>query len=109
MVYIHDTYFLMYECFRILYLRITVTHSVFCILYYLCITFYVLFIVCVTLPPNIGPIAVGNKYIYIAPRTPRNLSRAVTMFTRNQEAHGSNLGPNIHDLHRVVRCFSSVT
>jgi hypothetical protein len=34
----------------------------FCILYYLCITVYVLLIVYVTLPPGIGPIAVGNKY-----------------------------------------------
>jgi hypothetical protein len=27
--------------------------------------FSVLLIICVTLPPGIGPIAVGNKYIYI--------------------------------------------
>jgi hypothetical protein len=40
-------------------------HSVFCILYYLCITVYVLFLVYVTLPPGIGTIAVGNIYIYI--------------------------------------------
>jgi hypothetical protein len=34
--------------------------------YYLCITIYVLLIVYITLPPGIGPIAVGNKYyIYI--------------------------------------------
>jgi hypothetical protein len=36
----------------------------FCILYYLCITVYVLLIVYVTLPPGIGSIAVGNKYIF---------------------------------------------
>jgi hypothetical protein len=34
----------------------------FCILCYLCITIYVLFIFYVTLPPGIGPIAVDNKY-----------------------------------------------
>jgi hypothetical protein len=28
----------------------------------LCITIYILFIFYVTLPPGIGPIAVGNKY-----------------------------------------------
>jgi hypothetical protein len=44
------------------------SHSVYsvlllCTLYYLRITVYVLFIVYVTLPPGIGPIAVGNKYI----------------------------------------------
>jgi hypothetical protein len=36
--------------------------NTFCILYYLRITVYVFFIVYVTLPPGIGPIAVGNKY-----------------------------------------------
>jgi hypothetical protein len=45
------------------FLRIKV--FAFCILYYLCVAVYVLFIVCVTLPPGICPIAVGNKYIYI--------------------------------------------
>jgi hypothetical protein len=35
-----------------------ILYSVFYILYYLCITVYILFIV--TLPPGISPIAVGN-------------------------------------------------
>jgi hypothetical protein len=34
------------------------------ILYYLCNTIHILFIVYVTLPPGIGSIAVGNKYKY---------------------------------------------
>jgi hypothetical protein len=56
---------------------LTVNHSVlslliilyfycysFCILYYLYITVYVFFIVYVTPPPGMGPIAVGNIYVY---------------------------------------------
>jgi hypothetical protein len=42
---------------------ITVTHSVFCTTYVRVV--YVLFVVYVTLPPGIGPIPVGIKYVYI--------------------------------------------
>jgi ABC-type sulfate transport system permease subunit len=52
-VFLCIIYFLMYYCYA------------FCILYYLCITVNILFIVYVTLLPDISPIVVGNIYIYI--------------------------------------------
>jgi hypothetical protein len=55
-------YFVMDYCFRILF--ILYYCDAFCSLYYLCITVYVLFVVYVTLPPGISPIAVVNIYIY---------------------------------------------
>jgi hypothetical protein len=50
------TVIILYYCYFILYYCYS-----FCILYYLCITIYVLFIVYVTLPLGVGPIAIGNK------------------------------------------------
>jgi hypothetical protein len=44
---------------------IAVTRSIFLLLHYFCITVYVMFIVYVTLPPGVSPIAVGNKDICI--------------------------------------------
>jgi hypothetical protein len=52
-------------CINIFAFCVNVTHSVFCTTYVLLFMYCSLFIVYVTLPPVIGPIAVGNKYMYI--------------------------------------------